>query len=133
MSNDSSLPPDPPVYSPWPDAPRTIEQDKDSRNLAMLAHLLGIFSGFLGPLIIWLLKKDQNAYVDDQAKEALNFQITVMIAIAGITAFAIVTCGYGGLLFFAIPILQVVLGVIAAKSASAGEYFRYPLAIRLLK
>ncbi len=52
----------------------------DDRNLAMLSHLLGIVSGFVGALIIWSLKKDQSAFVDEQGKEALNFQITVMIA-----------------------------------------------------
>jgi len=55
----------------------------DERNLAMLAHLLGIVSGFVGALIIWLIKKDQSAFVDEQGKEALNFQITVMIAFVG--------------------------------------------------
>ena len=55
----------------------------DDRNLAMLAHLLGIVSGFVGALIIWLIKKDQSAYVDEQGKEALNFQITMLIAFVG--------------------------------------------------
>src|ERR1043165_9293283 len=54
--------------------------DKDAVTMGMLCHLLGIFTWFLGPLIIWLIKKDQHPFVDDQGKESLNFQITTAIA-----------------------------------------------------
>src|SRR2546423_4278523 len=54
--------------------------DEDSKTMAMLAHLLGIL-GFLGPLIIWLIKKDQSPFVNDQGKEALNFHLTLLIGI----------------------------------------------------
>ena len=47
----------------------------DEKNMGMLSHLLGLFSSFIGPLIIWMMKKDQSPWVEDQAKEALNFQI----------------------------------------------------------
>src|SRR4051794_22840279 len=53
---------------------------KDAVTMGMLCHLLGIFTGFLGPLIIWLLKKDEHPFIDDQGKEALNFQIVAMLA-----------------------------------------------------
>src|SRR4051794_33293223 len=56
--------------------------DKDSITMGMLCHLLGIFTSFLGPLIIWLMKKDQSPWVDDQGKESLNFQIVALIATA---------------------------------------------------
>src|SRR4051812_11305473 len=60
----------------------------DDKTMAMLAHLLGIVTGFVGPLIIWLVKKDQSPFVDDQGKEALNFQLTLLIGwlVASVTA-----------------------------------------------
>jgi len=61
--------------------PAEIKQE--DKTMAMLCHLLGILTAFLGPLIIWLVKKDQSPFVDDQGKEALNFQITLVIANAG--------------------------------------------------
>jgi uncharacterized Tic20 family protein len=52
----------------------------DDQNMGMLCHLLGIFTSFLAPLIIWLIKKDTSPWIDHQGKEALNFQITALIA-----------------------------------------------------
>lgn len=103
----------------------------DDRNLAMLAHLLGIVSGFIGALIIWLIKKDQSAFIDEQGKEALNFQITVMIGyvIAWILMFVVIGV-------FLIPVLLIgnlVFCILAAVAVSNGGHYRYPLVIRLLK
>ena len=103
----------------------------DDRNLAMLAHLLGIVSGFVGALIIWLIKKDQSAYVDEQGKEALNFQITMLIAFVG--AWILMFILIGMLLIPLLLIANLVLCIIAAVAASKGEHYKYPLAIRLLK
>jgi uncharacterized Tic20 family protein len=103
----------------------------DDRNLAMLAHLLGIVSGFVGALIIWLMKKDQSAYVDEQGKEALNFQITMLIAFVG--AWILMFILIGMLLMPLLLIANLVLCIIAAVAASKGEHYKYPLAIRLLK
>lgn len=103
----------------------------DDRNLAMLAHLLGIVSGFVGALIIWLIKKDQSAFVDEQGKEALNFQITVMIAFVGSWILMFVLIGM--LLMPLILIGNLVFCIIAALAVSRGEHYKYPFAIRLLK
>ncbi|MDH4150516.1 MAG: DUF4870 domain-containing protein [Betaproteobacteria bacterium] len=103
----------------------------DDRNLAMLAHLLGIVSGFVGALIIWLIKKDQSAYVDEQGKEALNFQITMLIAFVG--AWILVFILIGALLFPLLLVVNLVFCILAAVAASKGEHYRYPFAIRLLK
>ena len=51
--------------------------EKDDRTFGMLAHLLGAFTSFVGPLVIWMIKKEESPFVDDQGKEALNFQITI--------------------------------------------------------
>lgn len=103
----------------------------DDRNLAMLAHLLGIVSGFVGALIIWLIKKDQSAFVDEQGKEALNFQITVMIAFVGSWILMFVLIGM--LLMPLILIGNLVFCILAAVAVSKGEHYKYPFAIRLLK
>lgn len=103
----------------------------DDCNLAMLAHLLGIVSSFIGALVIWLLKKDQSPFVDDQGKEALNFQITVLLGymVAGFLTFLLIG-------FVLIPLVMVanfILCILAAVAASKGRSYRYPLAIRLLR
>jgi uncharacterized Tic20 family protein len=103
----------------------------DDRNLAMLAHLLGIVSGFVGALIIWLIKKDQSAYVDEQGKEALNFQITMLIAFVGALILMFILIGM--LLMPLLLIANLVFCILAAVAASNGKSYRYPVAIRLLK
>jgi len=85
----------------------------------MLCHLLSIPLGFLGPLIIWLMKKDQSKFVDDQGKEALNFVITVMIA-------SFLTCGIASL-------VGIVFLIIGAIEANKGVWYRYPFSIRFIK
>ncbi len=107
-----------------------IEPSNDDKNIATMTHLGGTLFSFLPALIVWLLKKDDNAYIAAQAKEALNFQITVILAqcIAGMLAFLLV-----GLIF--IPIIwlaNVVFCIIAAISTSSGETYRYPLTLRLI-
>lgn len=103
----------------------------DDRNLAMLAHLLGIVSSFVGALIIWLIKKDQSAFIDEQGKEALNFQITIVIGfvIAGALTFILI----GALLMPLLWIANLVFCILAAVATSKGEHYKYPFAIRLLK
>lgn len=105
--------------------------NNDDRNLAMLAHLLGIVSGFIGALIIWLIKKDQSAFIDEQGKEALNFQITMLIAfvVAGMLMVILI----GALLMPLLFVANLVFCILAAVAVSKGEHYRYPVALRLLK
>jgi uncharacterized Tic20 family protein len=104
---------------------------KDECNLAMLAHLLGIFTGFLGALIIWLVKKDQPGFVAEEAKEALNFQITLAIAMAASWMLSFILIGF--LLIPLLFVLNFIFCILGAISASKGQAYRYPLAIRLVK
>ncbi|MDR2689797.1 MAG: DUF4870 domain-containing protein [Azoarcus sp.] len=103
----------------------------DDKNLALLAHLLGIVFGFIPPLVIWLLNKDKpdKAFVIDQAKEALNFQITVSIAavVCGVLAFVI-----GLVLLSILLIADIVFCIIATIAVSNGTAYRYPVALRLI-
>lgn len=106
------------------------EPTKDDRTMAMLAHLLGIL-GFLGPLIIWLIKKDQSPFVNDQGKEALNFHLTLLIG--WVVGVATICLGVG---LFIVPLVWVVgtvFSIIAALKANNGVAYRYPIAIRFIK
>lgn len=92
---------------------------------AQLIPLLGL--SFLGPLIIWLIKREDDAFVEEHAREALNFQISVLIygIIMAITIIGIV-------LLIPLGIFVFVAAVVAAIKAANGEPFRYPLTIRLI-
>jgi len=99
--------------------------------MAMLCHLLGIVTGFLGALIIWLIKKDLSKFVDDQGKEALNFQLTLLIGdVIGIATSCVVV---GWFILMLVWAIRLVFCIVAAIAANKGEYYRYPFAIRLIK
>ena len=103
---------------------------QDEKTMAMLAHLLGIF-GFLGPLIIWLIKKDQSPFVNDQGKEALNFHLVMLIGyVAGIilSFFCI-----GFLVILAVWVCSLIFSIIGAMKAKEGIAYRYPFNIRMVK
>ncbi|MFC6086477.1 DUF4870 domain-containing protein [Sphaerisporangium aureirubrum] len=102
----------------------------DDTTMAMLAHLLGLLTSFIGPLIIYLVKKDESPYVRDQSAESLNFQITLFIGyiICFVLSFLII-----GL--FLLPILWIgslIIMIMAAVAANRGENYRYPMNIRFI-
>ena len=113
-------------------------QAKEEQNWAMIYHLAAL-SGFviplgnvLGPLVVWLIKKDTMPLVDKHGKEALNFQITVTIAmlISIVLMFVLI----GILLVFVVGIGALVLTILAAVKVSNGELdYKYPFAFRLIK
>jgi uncharacterized Tic20 family protein len=121
------------VTAPPPPPAHTDPVPSDQRTMALAAHLLGIFTWFIGPLIIWLVNKDDSskAFVNDQAKEALNFQITITIAM--VICFVLMIVIIGGLLAPLVGILNLVFCIIAAVKANNGEAYRYPFALRLVK
>jgi uncharacterized Tic20 family protein len=104
---------------------------QDDKTMALLAHLGGIFFGFIPSLVIWLIKKDSSPFVADQAKEALNFQITLIFGyiLSVILMFIII----GIFMVWALVIANLVLCIIAGIKANGGESYRYPFAIRLIK
>ena len=128
------LPGDSPAPPQIPTCQAISEEDK---SLAMLCHLLGIFTGFIGPLILWLVKKDSSAFVGHHGREALNFQITLMLVMLGLGSVTVVLMFVvvGILLvpvLFIVPILALVAEIIAAVAAQKGEWHRYPCCIRLV-
>lgn len=105
----------------------------------MLAHLLGGLFFFVGPLIIWLLKKEESPFVNDQGKEALNFQITVAIALVAATIVGSILAfiPFAGaclapLVFAVVPIGNLVFAILGCMAANKGTPYRYPFALRLI-
>ena len=107
-----------------------LTRSNDEKNIATVTHLGGTVFAFFPALIVWILKKDDSEYIADQAKEALNFQISMALAytLAGILSWILI-----GLIFFPIIwVLNIVFCIIAAISTSKGETYRYPFALRLI-
>jgi len=102
----------------------------DDKNIVTITHLGGILFSFIPSLIVWLLKKDDSEYIAAQAKEALNFQITLLLA--QFAAYVLVFILVGFLLLGLIWVFNIVFCIIAAISSSKGEYYRYPLTLRLI-
>jgi len=121
----------------------------EEKQWAMFAHLSALLGGlvtagwagsvgfFIGPLVIWLMKKDTMPFVNDQAREALNFAITVSLACLVLVLLTFLSLGIGALL--TVPLLMIigiaalVLVIIAAIKANQGIAYRYPFALRLVK
>ena len=111
---------------------------KDEQNWAMICHLSALsgfiipFGNVLGPLIVWLMKKDTMPLVNEHGKEALNFQITVTIAMVISIALMFVLIGF--LLVFIVGIGALILTIMAAVKVSNGQLdYKYPFALRLIK
>ena len=114
-----------------------MSENPQERTMGMLCHLLALcglvipFGNILGPLVLWLVKKEGMPFVDDQGKESLNFQIS--IAIYGVGAFLLSFVVIGIPLAIALGVFWLVMVIIATVAANNGERYRYPLTIRLLK
>ena len=134
---------DPPDGQPMPPADEPVPDSQvealrsEEKTLGMLCHLLAFcgyiipFGNIIGPLVIWLTRKDTSPFVDDQGKESLNFQITVSIAC--IVCIPLVFVCIGGLLLIAIAVADLILVIIAAINAAAGTAYRYPVTWRVIK
>jgi len=108
--------------------------EADEKMMGMLAHILGAVTSFLGPLVIWLIKKDESPFVNDQGKEALNFQITIVIGyvVAMILSFIPFVGCVTMILFPALGITSLVFGILGGLDANKGNAYRYPFALRLI-
>jgi uncharacterized Tic20 family protein len=133
----SDTPPPAAAPAPQPAAPLSEAED---RQWASFAHLGGILS-FLPSLIIWLVFKDRGSFTNVEAKEALNFQITIAIAYVALAILSgiltVVTFGIFGiiapLLFLALWVLSLIFCIQGFIKAKDGNHYRYPFALRLIK
>lgn len=143
---NEAAPPSPPPAAPSP--PVSDGPSAEERQWAMFAHLSALLGGlvtgamggwgwFIGPLVIWLVKKDTMPFVDEQGKEALNFNITVAAIFIVLGIFSVVTLGIGLLLtiplMFLVGIAALVFIIMAGIKANEGQSYRYPVSIRLIK
>lgn len=114
-----------------------LASSKEDRTWAMIAHLSTLSGSFiplgnvLGPLIIWLIKREGSAFVDAHGKEALNFNlsITIYAAISTVLIFLVI----GAVLLFGLFVLWIVCLILACIKANEGKMYRYPLTIRFIK
>jgi uncharacterized Tic20 family protein len=116
-----------------PTGPDDREMNRDARMWAMFCHLAGLafvlplvplVGGFVGPLILWVIKRDQYPFVDEQGKEAVNFQITMLIY--SIIAAVLIVAWIGAVLLPAVIIIDIVFVIIATVKVNDGYHYRYP-------
>jgi uncharacterized protein len=147
-SGGDGVPPPPPPQAPpepipgAPAAPASTGPDSDSRNLALLGHLSAfvMFVGIpsvVGPLVVWLIKRDQDPYVAAHALEALNFNLSLWLYGLVATILAVFTLGLALILIIplgaVVAVAWFILVIVAAMRASQGEQYRYPLTLRLIR
>jgi hypothetical protein len=121
-----------PTPPPAPALPPSVPAaSQDEKTLGIVMHVLCLI-GFpiLGPLIIWLIKKDESAYLDAQGRELLNFQITYLIY--AFASFLLIVFLIGIPLLFVVGIAMIVLTIIGIVRAAEGRVYRFPLTIRML-
>jgi uncharacterized Tic20 family protein len=108
----------------------TRKTKNDDRTFATLAHVLGLFTWVVAPLLIWLFMKDSSSFVEKHAKEALNFQISLTIYWMAAAFLSIFLIG-----IFLMPLLfifEIIVIIQAAKAANDGKNYSYPLTLRLV-
>jgi uncharacterized Tic20 family protein len=120
-----------------PPPPSSSSPSAEEKQWALFAHLSALigfiipFGSIIGPLIIWQIKKNEMPFVDDQGKEALNFQITMAIAVLVCIVLMVVLIGF--LLIWIVGLLDLIFIIIAALAANSGQAYRYPITLRLVK
>lgn len=131
-------PPDACSLVPFPDKGKAIQSaNKDERFWGMLSHLttfsafFTVIGGIICPLAIWLAKKDDSEFVAAQAKESLNFQISIFIYYIIFSFLCFFLIGFP--LLFGLLIFQIIVVIRALMQASNGEEYRYPLTLRFIK
>lgn len=128
----------PRMSQPAPNTPSGAAPTENERTWGMLAHLaalaglvLPLLGNVLGPLVVWLARREQSAFVGAQAKEALNFNITVALASVACGVLALVMIGF--LLGMALFVFWLVMTLIAAIRANEGVAYQYPFSLRLVQ
>ena len=113
---------------------------KDVRNMAMLCHLVSFagltgipLTNILGPLFIWLMKREDSPFIDTHSKESLNFQISMTIYLVISAILIVIVIVIGILLLVIFFVFDIVVVIVAAIRANGGQEYRYPLTMRFVK
>ncbi len=125
--------------NPHTGAHRDDHASSDERTYAVFTHLAGLLSladlsllGLIATLIMWLVKKDQSPFLDDHGREAMNFQLSLLLYAGALVLLAIPTIGLSLILFLPLAILRIFGCIKAAIAANRAEFYRYPMCIRFL-
>jgi uncharacterized Tic20 family protein len=117
------------VTNDYPAVPDPVPSE--SRGWATAAHLIPLIGlSFIGPLVVWLMKRDEDPFVEYHAREALNFQISVIIYVIASVLLMLVLIGF--ILIVVVLIFALVVMIIAGVKAANGEFYRYPLTLRFV-
>ena len=123
-----------PPPQPVPDASAMTAEEKQMGMFCHLSSLAGYavpFGHVLGPLILWLIKKDTMPFVNSEGKESLNFQISVTIYLIASLILSFFCIGF--ILLIALAVFNLVVVILACIESSKGRPYRYPLCIRLIE
>lgn len=141
MSDTPESPYIPPAQPPGP--PPGLSPDANEKQFALFVHLsalLGFFIPFgniIAPLVLWQIKKNESAFIDDQGKEAVNFNLTLLLVGLGLVILTLITFGIGALLTvplgLALGVVWLVFAILAGMKANEGVVYRYPYILRLIK
>ena len=117
--------------------PAGLQPNHEERQWAMLCHISALLmyataiGGFVAPLIIWLMKRDTMPFVDDQGRETVNFQITIMLALMVAFPFCLIVIGIP--IVVGLLLLHFVTTIIGAIKSSEGVLYRYPFCWRVIR
>jgi uncharacterized Tic20 family protein len=142
MSNEVPPPPPPPPGNPPPGNPPPPPGDpyqgtaqplnpNDEKLWATIIHILGIFFGFIPSLIGYLVLKDRGPFIREHTKNALNFQLTMLIAM--IIGYILVFVIVGIFVIIAVYVVTIIFSIMAAIAANKGQNYVYPLSIKFIK
>jgi len=101
-------------------------------HLSLLGNLIAPVVIFVLPLVLWLTRRDESPFIDDHGRETVNFHISLAIYMLATVPLSVVTCGVAVLLIPAVYVLGVIGMIQAARAANRGEYYRYPMTLRLV-
>lgn len=107
------------------------------RNWAMFSHLAGFsgffvpFGGVIGPLIIWLSKRDDSTWINENGKASLNFQLSMLLYFVLAAPLCLIVIGFP--IIAILGTLKIIFIIIASVKAARGEEYRYPLAIPFIQ
>ncbi|HLQ95878.1 MAG TPA: DUF4870 domain-containing protein [Pseudogracilibacillus sp.] len=108
-----------------------MQTTNDERMFAMLIYLTSLVTTIIGPILIWLLKREESEFIDYHGKEYLNFIIS--FAVYGFAASALMVIAVGFLLAPIVGVVAFIFTIIAAVKSYNGELYRIPLIFRLIK